>query len=81
MVKNAPVGEIPFTIDGDSRIYVTAFVNGSDSLRFLVDTGASLIVLNTNSPKLKGFIHNGQTASILGTTGEKDYSSSDPLPS
>lgn len=77
MVKNAPVGEIPFTIDGDSRIYVTAFVNGSDSLRFLVDTGASSIVLNTNSPKLKGFIHNGQTASILGTTGEKDYSSSD----
>lgn len=78
MIKNAPVGEIPFTIAGDSRIYVTAFVNGSDSLRFLVDTGSSSTVLNTNSPKLKGLIHNGGgTIRILGTTGEKDYSSSD----
>ena len=77
MAKNAPVGEIPFAIAGDGRIYVTAFVNGSDSLRFLVDTGASSIVLNTNSPKLKGLIHNGGTISILGTTGEKNYSSSD----
>ena len=29
MVKEQPVGEIPFAIAGDSRIYVTAFVNGS----------------------------------------------------
>lgn len=68
--KKAPVGEIPFAIAGDSRIYVTAFVNGSDSLRFLVDTGASSIVLNTNSPKLKGLIHNGELADNLGTSGE-----------
>lgn len=77
MAKDAPVGEIPFTIANDSRIYVTAFVNGSDSLRFLVDTGASSIVLNTNSPKLKNLIHNDKTVSILGTTGEKNHSSSD----
>lgn len=70
MIKKAPVGEIPFAIAGDSRIYVTAFVNGSDSLRFLVDTGASSIVLNTNSPKLKGLIHNGELADNLGTSGE-----------
>ena len=56
MIKETPVSEIPFAIAGDSRIYITAFVNGSDSLRFLVDTGASSIVLNTNSPKLKGLI-------------------------
>lgn len=70
MIKDTPVGEIPFTIDKDSRIYVTAFVNGSDSLRFLVDTGASSLVLNTNSPKLNGFIHHGTAINNLGTTGE-----------
>lgn len=32
MIKDTPIGEIPFAIAGDSRIYVTAFVNGSDSL-------------------------------------------------
>ena len=70
MIKETPVGEIPFAIAGDSRIYITAFVNGADSLRFLVDTGASSIVLNTNSPKLKGLIHNGESANNLGTSGE-----------
>lgn len=53
IVKDTPTGTIPFAIAGDSRIYVTAFVNGSVSLRFLVDTGASDVVLNPNSPKLK----------------------------
>ncbi len=58
MVKNIePIGEIPFALAVDSRIYITAFVNGSDSLRFLVDTGASSIVLNTNSPKLRDYIN------------------------
>lgn len=72
MADNEPVGEIPFSIADDSRIYVTAFVNGSDSLRFLVDTGASSIVLNTNSPKLKNFIHDGEATTNLGSTGENE---------
>lgn len=81
MINRAPVGEIPFAIAGDSRIYVTAFVNGSDSLRFLVDTGASSIVLNTNSPKLKGLIHNGDSADNLGTSGENsiEYSNDNSI--
>lgn len=70
MIEDSPIGEIPFAIAGDSRIYITAHVNGSDSLRFLVDTGASSIVLNTNSPKLKSYIHNGESADNLGTSGE-----------
>lgn len=70
MIEDTPIGEIPFAIAGDSRIYITAHVNGSDSLRFLVDTGASSIVLNTNSPKLKSYIHNGESANNLGTSGE-----------
>jgi predicted aspartyl protease len=72
MVDHEPVGVIPFSIAEDNRIYVTAVVNGSDSLNFLVDTGASSIVLNTNSPKLKGFIHEGETTQNLGSTGEND---------
>lgn len=70
MVNKEPVGEIPFAIAEDCRIYITAFVNGSDSLRFLVDTGASSIVLNINSTKLKGLIHNGDSVDNLGTSGE-----------
>ncbi len=72
MVNLEPVGVIPFSIAEDSRIYVTARVNGSDSLNFLVDTGASSIVLNANSPKLKDFIHDGETTHNLGSTGEND---------
>ena len=68
-VKPSPVGEIPFTLDSDNRIYVTAFANGSDSLRFVVDTGASTIALNTRSPKLHGLIHEQEKAENIGTTG------------
>ena len=52
ILNRQPDGEIPFRLAEDNRIYVTAFVNGSDSLNFLVDTGASSLVLNTNSPRL-----------------------------
>lgn len=72
MIKKAPVGEIPFVLDNDNRIYVTAFINGSDSLRFLVDTGASSLVMNTNSPKLKGRFRKGTRQKNLGTTGSID---------
>lgn len=67
--KPSPIGEIPFTLMDDSRIYVTAFVNGSDSLRFVVDTGASTVTLNTHSPKLRGLIRNDETTENVGTTG------------
>lgn len=77
MLDKEHIGEIPFAIDRDNRIYVTAFVNGSDSLRFLVDTGASSIVLNTNSPKLKGLIHSGKSVNNLGTSGENSIRYSD----
>lgn len=68
-VNPSPVGEIPFTLDNDNRIYVTAFANGSDSLRFVVDTGASTTVLNTRSLKLRGLIHEQEKAENIGTTG------------
>lgn len=68
-IRAEKVDTIPFAIAGDSRIYVTAFVNGSDSLRFLFDTGASTLVLNVNSPKLMGRITMDETVDNLGTTG------------
>ena len=70
IVDRQPEGEIPFHLAEDNRIYVTAFVNGSDSLNFLVDTGASSLVLNTNSPKLQGHIHKGEAIDNLGASGE-----------
>ena len=69
ILNRQPDGEIPFRLAEDNRIYVTAFVNGSDSLNFLVDTGASSLVLNTNSPRLQGYIHKGEEADNLGATG------------
>ena len=69
ILDRQPDGEIPFHLAGDNRIYVTAFVNGSDSLNFLVDTGASSLVLNTNSPRLQGYIHKGEETDNLGATG------------
>lgn len=65
IVDRQPEGEIPFHLAEDNRIYVTAFVNGSDSLNFLVDTGASSLVLNTNSPKLQGHIFIKERRSII----------------
>ena len=69
ILDRQPDGEIPFHLAGDNRIYVTAFVNGSDSLNFLVDTGALSLVLNTNSPRLQGYIHKGEETDNLGATG------------
>lgn len=69
ILNRQPDGEIPFRLAEDNRIYVTAFVNGSDSLNFLVDTGASSLVLNTNSPRLQRYIHKGEEADNLGATG------------
>lgn len=76
MAKATPVGEIPFVVESDGRIYVTAFANGSDSLKFLVDTGASTIVLNPNSLRLFGRIHKGKAVENIGTTGENTVTES-----
>lgn len=43
--------------------------NGSDSLRFVVDTRASTTMLNTHSAKLRGRIHEQEKTENIGTTG------------
>ena len=40
---------IPFELGGDSRIYIRCRVNESDTLRFLFDSGATDMVVNTQS--------------------------------
>ena len=48
-----PVDTIPFELGADNRLYVTVYINGQDDrpLRFLLDTGATEVVLNSNSPR------------------------------
>lgn len=45
---NKPSAEIPFELGPASRIYVKCQVNGSRELRFLFDTGATDMVINSN---------------------------------
>jgi hypothetical protein len=46
--KNIPIDTIPFILEKDNRIYTYCKVNNSDSLYFLIDTGASDMVIRTN---------------------------------
>lgn len=48
---NTPSDSIPFELGPASRIYVKGSVNGSRPLRFLFDTGATSMVINSNSLK------------------------------
>ena len=52
----APTDTIPFELGADNRLYVTVHINGQDDrpLRFLLDTGATDVVPNSNSPRTKG---------------------------
>lgn len=53
-----PIDTIPFEIGADNRIYVTVHINGNENipLKFLLDTGATDIVINSNSSRTKGII-------------------------
>lgn len=47
LAENKPSSEIPFELGPASRIYVKCRVNGSEPLRFLFDTGATGMVINS----------------------------------
>lgn len=58
-ISKSPVDTIPFELGADNRLYVTVYINGQDDrpLRFLLDTGATDVVLNSNSPRApKGWL-------------------------
>ena len=72
-----PVDTIPFELGADNRLYVTVYINGQDDrpLRFLLDTGATDVVLNSNSPRTEGL------ASFTGSVENSGANSVEIIPS
>lgn len=72
---------IPFEIGPDKRMYVTTYINGNlnKPFRFLVDTGASSVVLNASLPQVMGMaeftsqvVNQGPTSSeVIPSTAPK----------
>lgn len=72
-----PVDTIPFELGADNRLYVAVYINGQDDrpLRFLLDTGATDVVLNSNSPRTEGL------ASFTGSVENNSANSVETIPS
>ena len=72
-----PTDSIPFELGADNRLYVTVYINGQDDrpLRFLLDTGATDVVLNSNSPRTEGL------ASFTGSVENNSANSVETIPS
>lgn len=68
LAQNTPIASIPFQLEDDNRIYTYLKVNKSDSLYFLVDTGASDMVINSEILS-KVDMNFNSTVSNMGTTG------------
>ncbi len=49
--QSVPIDTIPFELGANKRVFTYCKVNDSDSLLYLIDTGASAMVINTNSEK------------------------------
>ena len=75
--RSTPVDTIPFELGADSRLYVTVYINGQDDrpLRFLLDTGATDVVLNANSPRTEGL------AAFTGSVENSGANSVETIPS
>ena len=68
---NIPSDSIPFELGTASRIYVKCHVNGSRPLLFLFDTGATSMVINSNS--LEGIpMEFNETIVNYGATGSNE---------
>ncbi|HEU4496399.1 MAG TPA: retropepsin-like aspartic protease [Flavobacterium sp.] len=66
--QNIPIDSIPFELKSDNRIYVNCKVNDSDPLLFMLDTGASDLVMNSERlSKVK--MDFDSTTENQGTTG------------
>ena len=72
-----PVDTIPFELGADNRLYVTVYINGQDDrpLRFLLDTGATDVILNSNSPRTEGL------AAFTGSVENNSANSVETIPS
>ncbi len=72
-----PVDTIPFELGADNRLYVKVYINGQDDrpLRFLLDTGATDVVFNSNSPQTEGL------AAFTGSVENNGANSVETIPS
>lgn len=72
--NNVPLDTIPFEIGADNRIYVETIVNNDTTriYRFLVDTGASSCILNSNIESLMTLVRFKETARNIGATSVED---------
>ena len=72
--NNVPLDTIPFEIGADNRIYVETIVNNDTTriYRFLVDTGASSCILNSNIESLMTLVRFKETAKNIGATSVED---------
>ncbi len=73
--QNTPLTSIPFDMGADGRICLWCKVNQSDSLYFLLDTGASDMVINSTRLDKVEMLFDG-SVSNLGTTGSGDIARS-----
>lgn len=63
------IDSLDFSIGKDNRIYVMLQVNKSKPLRFLFDTGATDMVINTQSPNVRDVVKYDGIVANQGTTG------------
>lgn len=73
--QNKPTTIIPFELGTANRIYITCSVNGSQPLRFLVDTGAVAMVISTHCLQDVPMEFQ-ETIPIQGATGTADVKKS-----
>ena len=67
---------IPFELGADSRVYLRCRVNDSDILRFLLDTGATDMVMNPNAPRSNYTMNFDSEVTNSGATGVNQIRSS-----
>lgn len=67
---------IPFELGADSRVYLRCRVNDSDTLRFLLDTGATDMVMNPNAPRSNYTMNFDSEVTNSGATGVNQIRSS-----
>jgi hypothetical protein len=75
VAQNRPIDSIPFKLEKDNRMYTYVKVNKSDSLYFLIDTGASDMVINSTRLSKVQMTFDGEVQNT-GTTGVNKIKSS-----
>lgn len=73
-----PTDTVPFCLEQDRRIYVTVRLNNDTTpLRFLLDTGATDVVLNSRSPRTAGLVHFSDVARNVGANSAESVPMTD----